>query len=148
MAGYGAGFLDTNVLLYAMDPRDPAKQATAADLVRDLSEQGGAMISTQVLIELFSNLHRKLGVSRERAAVVCYALTEGPVVPSDLPLVMKALARSAQTQLSIWDCMIVEAALAGGARVLYSEDFTHGQTFGRLRVVNPFEPAAASPLDL
>lgn len=143
MAVHPIGFLDTNVLMYALDPRDPGKQATAADLVRDLSEQGSAMVSTQVLIELFSNLHRKLNISRERAAVFCYSLTDWSVVPSDLPLVLKAMARSAQSQLSIWDCMIIEAALVGGAQILYSEDFVHGQNFGSLRVVNPFDKRQA-----
>ena len=143
MPAWAAGFLDSNILLYTVDPRDPAKQATATALVRDLSEGEGAMVSTQVLIEVFSNLHRKLHVSRERAALFCYSLAEWAVVASDLPLVMKAMARSAHSRLSIWDCMIVEAALAGGAQVLYSEDFSHGQMFGRLRVVNPFEPIPA-----
>ena len=57
------------------------------------------------------------------------------------PVILKAMARSAETQLSIWDCMIVEAALIGGAPTLYSEDFTHGQQFGPLQVVNPFNAA-------
>jgi predicted nucleic acid-binding protein len=133
-----AAFLDTNVLLYAMDPRNAAKQALAAGLVERLGSEGRAMVSTQVLIELFNNLHRKLGQSRERAAVLCYSLTDWTVVASDLPLVMKAMARSAQNQLSIWDSMIVEAALAGGAQVLYSEDLQAGQRFGALQVINPF----------
>ena len=140
MAAGDVAFLDTNVLLYAMDPRDPRKQAIAADLVQRLSHEGRAMVSTQVLIELFSNLHRKLNITRERAAVLCYSLTDWAVVSSDLPMVMKAIARSAHGQISIWDCMVVEAALVGGAQTLYSEDFTHGQQFGPLRVVNPFEP--------
>jgi predicted nucleic acid-binding protein len=139
MAATDLGFLDTNVLMYALDPRDPAKQATAVALVEQLGSEGRAMVSTQVLIELFSNLHRKLNISRERAAVVCYSLTEWTVVSSDLPMVMKSMARSAQSQLSIWDCMVVEAALVGGARTLYSEDFTDGQRFGALQVVNPFK---------
>ena len=143
MPVYAAGFLDSNILLYTVDPRDPAKQAVATELVRDLSEREGAMVSTQVLIEVFSTLHCKLHVSRERAAVFCYALTDWAVVASDLPLAMKAMARSAQSRRSIWDCMIVEAALAGGAQILYSEDFSPGQSFGRLRVVNPFEPIPA-----
>ena len=141
MAAAAPGFLDTNVLMYTLDPRDPVKQAAATELVRQLSGEGRAMVSTQVLIELFSNLHRKLHISRERAAVFCYSLTEWTVVASDLPLVMKAMARSAEIQLSIWDCMIVEAALVGGAQNLYSEDFTHGQQFGPLQVVNPFNAA-------
>lgn len=132
-------FLDTNVLLYALDPRDPEKQAVASELMQQLSSEGRAMVSTQVLIELFSNLHRKLNVSRERAALLCYSLTDWAVVSSDLPMVMKAMARSAQSQLSIWDSMVVEAALIGGADTLYSEDFTSGQRFGSLQVVNPFE---------
>ena len=132
-------FLDTNVLLYALDPRDPEKQAVASELMQQLSSEGRAMVSTQVLIELFSNLHRKLNVSRERAALLCYSLTDWAVVSSDLPMVMKAMARSAQSQLSIWDSMVVEAALFGGAQTLYSEDFTSGQRFGSLQVVNPFE---------
>jgi predicted nucleic acid-binding protein len=144
MATIASAFLDTNILLYAMDPRDPIKQAHAASLVERLGNEGSAMLSTQVLIELFSNLHRKLGITRERAALVCYSLTDWAVVPSDLPLVMKAMARSAQSQLSIWDCMIVEAALTGGAQTLYSEDFAHGQRFGALQVINPFEAPQAS----
>jgi predicted nucleic acid-binding protein len=138
MAANPAAFLDTNVLLYAMDPRAPAKQVVAAGLVERLGSEGRAMVSTQVLIELFNNLHRKLGLSRERAAVLCYVLTDWIVVPSDLALVMKSMARSAQNQLSIGDSLIVEAALAGGAQVLYSEDLQHGQQFGTLQVVNPF----------
>ena len=138
MAAVALAFLDTNVLLYAMDPRDPPKQTRAAELVQRLGSEGLAIVSTQVLIELFSNLHRKLGITRERAAQVCFSLTDWPVVPSDLTLVMKAMARSAQSQLSIWDCMIVEAALVGGAQTLYSEDFSDGQSFGALQVVNPF----------
>ena len=143
MAVGEAAFLDTNVLLYAMDPRDVRKQAIAVDLVQRLGQEGRAMVSTQVLIELFSNLHRKLNITHERAAVVCYSLTDWAVVSSDLPMVMKAIARSAHSRLSIWDCMVVEAALIGGAQTLYSEDFTHGQAFGPLRVVNPFEAQPA-----
>jgi predicted nucleic acid-binding protein len=137
------GFLDTNVLMYALDPRDPEKQAIATALVKQLSSMANAMVSTQVLIELFSNLHRKLNISRERAAMLCYSLTDWHVVASDLPLVMKAMARSAESQLSIWDSMVVEAALVGGAQTLYSEDFTSGQRFGSLRVVNPFDKSSA-----
>jgi predicted nucleic acid-binding protein len=45
---------------------------------------------------------------------------------------------SLQHQLSIWDAMVVQAALKAQAHTLYSEDFAHGQRFGNLAVVNPF----------
>jgi predicted nucleic acid-binding protein len=41
-------------------------------------------------------------------------------------------------QLSFWDSLIVVAAQKGGASVLFSEDFNHGQKFGSVVVQNPF----------
>lgn len=67
-----------------------------------------------------------------------YSLTHWHVVSSDPPLVMKAMARSAESQLSIWDSTVFEAALVGGAQALYSGDFTEDQQLGPLRMVNPF----------
>jgi predicted nucleic acid-binding protein len=40
--------------------------------------------------------------------------------------------------LSFWDALIVQAAAASGAERLYSEDLSHGQVYGTVRVVNPF----------
>ena len=48
------------------------------------------------------------------------------------------MEKSIQHQLSIWDAMVVEAAIRAEAQTLYSEDFSHGQRFGSLTVVNPF----------
>jgi predicted nucleic acid-binding protein len=40
---------------------------------------------------------------------------------------------------SLYDSMIVSAALMANAKVLYSEDLQHGRLIdGRLRVLNPF----------
>jgi predicted nucleic acid-binding protein len=51
-------FLDTNVLVYCTDFRVPAKQRRARALVAQLSMAGDAVVSTQVLIELFHTLTR------------------------------------------------------------------------------------------
>ena len=40
---------------------------------------------------------------------------------------------------SFWDALILEAALAAQATLLYSEDFQDGSVFGGLRIVNPFK---------
>jgi predicted nucleic acid-binding protein len=60
------------------------------------------------------------------------------VVPSDVALVTTAIEKSIQHQLSIWDAMVIEAALRGGAQTLYTEDLNHGQRFESLTLVNPF----------
>ncbi|HEX9700007.1 MAG TPA: hypothetical protein VGD06_11160 [Acidobacteriota bacterium] len=39
---------------------------------------------------------------------------------------------------SIWDALIVRAALISGCRVLYTEDMQDGRRIDGLRIVNPF----------
>ena len=61
------------------------------------------------------------------------------VLPS-LALYQTATALHAQTQDRYYDSLIVAAALAGGAALLYSEDLQHGRVIGSLRIDNPFLP--------
>ncbi len=51
--------------------------------------------------------------------------------------VIEALAIEVSYQISFWDALIVHAAERSGATILYSEDFSDGQTYGSVRVVNP-----------
>ncbi len=72
------------------------------------------------------------------AQALVLACTAWTVVPSDAALVAAAIERSLQHQLSIWDAMVVQAALQAQAHALYSEDPSHDQRFRALAVVNPF----------
>jgi len=131
-------FFDTNVLVYCTDTTAPEKQAIARALVSQASANGDALVSTQVLIELFNVLTRKQQMPQAHAKTLVMAYTHWAVVPSDVALVTTAIEKSIQHQLSIWDAMVIEAAMRGGAQTLYSEDLTHGQRFESLTVVNPF----------
>ena len=130
-------FVDTNVLVYCTDASAPAKQRRARSLVERLSSAGEAVVSTQVLIELFHTLLRKQKMRPSAAQAVVLACAAWPVIDSDLALVASAIDKSMQHQLSIWDAMVVDA-LRAGTETLYSEDFSHGERFGTLAVVNPF----------
>lgn len=131
-------FVDTNVLLYSVDDNDLRKQRIAGDLIEKLGRSKTGVLSTQVLLEFAYNLTRKYKVNRINASLMTSAYAQWPVVDSDVSLVLQALARSAEHQLSIWDAMVIEAALRAEAQTLYTEDLTHGQCFGTLTVVNPF----------
>lgn len=131
-------FFDTNVLVYCTDAAAPAKQPRARSLVASSAAAGEAVVSTQVLIELFNVLTRKQKMPPSTAQALALAYAAWPVVVSDLALVGLAMQRSIQHRLSIWDAMVIEAAARAEAQVLYSEDFSHGQRFGALTVVNPF----------
>ena len=53
-------------------------------------------------------------------------------------MVIAGIDHARRYQLSYWDGAIIAAAERLGARVLYSEDLNHGQTYGSVRVENPF----------
>ena len=68
------------------------------------------------------------------------AFADFPTVQIDNMLIQAAIRRSQASQLSFWDGLIIQAALAGGASTLYSEDLQDGQEFDGLKVKNPFKP--------
>jgi predicted nucleic acid-binding protein len=53
-------FLNTNVLAYAVDPRDPAKRARARQCMTEVEAITTVVISTQVMLEFHSVLTWKL----------------------------------------------------------------------------------------
>ena len=54
---------------------------------------------------------------------------------------MEALEIEERYKLSFWDALVLQAAQASGAAILYSEDLSHGQVYGSVRVVNPLTAA-------
>lgn len=133
-------FLDTNVLVYSLDEDVPAKKGVAERLIAEESEAGRASLSTQVLQEFYVVVTRKLKrpLSPERAESAVRALSVLPVVQIDPPLILAAIGRARRYRLSFWDSLIVEAALAGGATTLYSEDLRDGLQIDGLTIRNPF----------
>lgn len=134
-------FLDTNVLVYLFDADDPAKQRRVQALLSDRELRAQLILSTQVLQEFYVSVTRKLGtpLDPEAAFQAVQDLAAFPVVQIDPPLILLAIQRSRKAKVSFWDALILEAALAAGATVLYSEDFQDGAVFGGLRIANPFK---------
>jgi predicted nucleic acid-binding protein len=60
------------------------------------------------------------------------------VIETDVALVLDSVTLSRRYTLSFWDSLIIQAALRGGASVLYTEDLQDGQVFESLTVRNPF----------
>lgn len=133
-------FVDTNVILYAYDPSAGERHRRALGLLSSLWERRAGALSTQVLQEFYVNVTRKIPapLSPERAAEVIADLGEWLVVRPDIATITAAIKLSARFQLSFWDAMILAAASAAGARVVWSEDVSGGQDYGGVIVQNPF----------
>lgn len=129
-------FVDTNVFVYALDPDEGSKHERARHVLRSHFDQ--LVISTQVLLELASVCHRRMGVPRADVDRIVREAAAIRTVPADRSLVLNATRISVDHDLSIWDAMVVAAAERADCSLLLSEDFTDGQQFGRTVVRNPF----------
>lgn len=136
-------FFDSNILVYLCDSAALKKREVAEALVERHLRDHDILLSTQVLQEFYVAVTRKLKppVAPADAANMVSAFADFPTVQIDNMLIQAAIRRSQASQLSFWDGLIVQAALAGGASVLYTEDLQDGQLFDGLKVSNPFKAA-------
>jgi len=131
-------FFDTNIFLYAYDLDAPAKRSVALRLVEQAwASLGETALSVQVLQEMHFNLEKR-GVPQAEASEIIRDYARWPVVDSTLALLQAGLHEQSRWQLSLWDALILAAARAAGVKELITEDFSHGQDYGGIRVINPF----------
>jgi len=131
-------FLDTNIVVYAFDGADPAKQRTAIEVL----ETGDRLVvSTQVLLETWWVLTRRLAepLDEDHASKIIDELGALPVVSTDPELVRRAIETGRRFEIAVWDALIIEAARVSGCRRILSEDLQSGQDFAGVMVENPFE---------
>jgi predicted nucleic acid-binding protein len=135
-------FFDTNVLVYTVDGTQPAKQSIAQHLLREAIADASLVLSTQVMQEFYDVARRRRLLTPSRATEILRLWAEHHVVGSSAQMVMHAVELQQKLQLSIWDCLIVQAALEAGCSKLFTEDLQHGMRIGNLEIVNPFDRAA------
>lgn len=133
--------LDANVLVYAFSraPRDAAKARIAREWIA--REDWG--VTVQVLQEFYVNAVRtphELGHDNALAMIEEIADSR-PVGVIDLPLMRHALQLKSRYGIAYWDAAVIAGARRLGATVLVSEDLSHGQNYGGVRVLNPFSRA-------
>jgi predicted nucleic acid-binding protein len=131
--------VDTNVLIYARDPRDPTKQQKARQLTASMTDGG---LLWQVACE-FIAASRKLtsvGYTQTQAWAELERLRGlwKLIVPSENVFV-RAESLTTVNNISFWDAMIVAACMEGGITRLYTEDFDNAISRATgVEIVNPF----------
>ncbi|MGD0516671.1 MAG: PIN domain-containing protein [Thermoguttaceae bacterium] len=130
-------FLDTNILVYVFDLRDPQKQAKAHDLVRSIIHRRTGVVSTQVLQEFASVALTKLHHTAETVIRELIILESLEVVQVTPKLVRQGVEILKQYKIHFWDAILLAAAEEAQCDQLYSEDFPNGAVYNKVRVVNP-----------
>jgi predicted nucleic acid-binding protein len=133
-------FVDTNVLVYLRDSRDPRRQRGAAEWMAYLWASRLGRVSAQVLNEYYVTVTARLtpGLPVEEAREDVLALRSWAPLPLTPGLTEKAFDVQDRWGFSFWDSLIVAAAGAQGCSLLLTEDLTHDQDLHGVRVVSPF----------
>jgi len=126
-------FFDTNVLLYLL-----SKDAAKADLAETLLATGG-IVSVQVLNEFASVATRKLAMTIPEIREILTTIRAVCVVKSlDIETHELGLEMAERFGFSIYDALIVAAAVRAGSAILYTEDLQQGQVIDQVTIQNPF----------
>lgn len=128
--------LDSNVLVYAV-AGSGAKAEVAMGLVRE-----GGVISVQALNETANVLRRKTALEWEAVEEALGLLRRLlVVVPLDVVTHARGLRLARATGYSVWDAMILSAALGAGCKTVFTEDMQDGREVEGLTICNPFAGA-------
>jgi predicted nucleic acid-binding protein len=134
-------FIDTNILIYALDPAEPAKRATSANLLRRTMANHTLVLSPQNLNECYRVLIQRRRLIPEavaRSYLTC--LMPWCIAPLDARTTVKAWAVQDEAGLPWWDALLAASALIAGCKLFISEDMRDGQLISGMRIVNPFSP--------
>jgi predicted nucleic acid-binding protein len=131
-------FVDTNVLIYALDEGDRAKQQAAQRWRIALWETRRGRTSFQVLEEFYVKATKKWPAARDQARAEVRDLLAWRPVTVDAGVMDRAWRIQDRYQLSFWDALIVAAAKSAACRYLLTEDLQSDQNLDGVRVVNPF----------
>jgi predicted nucleic acid-binding protein len=137
-------FVDTNVLVYAHDASETARQPIAQAVLTELWRSRSGALSTQVLQEYYVVATRKFDprLSRREARELVDAYSNWQLVLIDVPLILAASELEERHTLSFWDALIVEAARRAGATRLVTEDLQAGWWIAGMLIDNPFASAS------
>jgi predicted nucleic acid-binding protein len=143
--------VDTNILVYRVDPRFPLKQEQATELLRRGVADGSLVLPHQALVEFVAATTRPISgqasllTKAEAHREVEELLAQFVIIyPTDNTLRI-ALRGAALYQMSWFDSLIWAYADEHGLDPLWSEDFEDGRLYGRVRVRNPFRAGVHEP---
>ena len=135
-------FLDTNILVYAIDcaPTNVPKRDRARRLIHEHMDAETGVISIQVLQEFYVASTRRIRVplSPDEALEFIHYVSVLDTLTPTLEIVTAAIGLHQKHGFSFWDAMIIQSAVVANCNILYSEDLQHGFQLASLSIQNPF----------
>ncbi len=151
-----ASLIDTNVLVYRVDARFPEKQRVARDVLNAGLEPDRLALPHQAILEFVSVVTRprrdlqggSLLSTSEALQEADVLMRQFPVLYPDAEVLTTAIRGAATYRLPWFDAHLWAYAEVNGLPEILSEDFSHGQHYGSVRVRNPFLAATGAVHEL
>ena len=134
-------FIDTNVLVYAVDTHDRRKQKLSRQALEEIESGSDGVISTQVMQEFYVAATKKLDIEPAVAKKILHSFENFEIVIVDPPLIKEAIDCSMIHQISFWDALVIVCADSAKCAKVWTEDLNHGQVINGVRVENRFKQA-------
>lgn len=135
--------VDTNVLVYAYDRSDPAKQQRALDLLDRLIQAESLACSVQSLGEFFrvvtGRIASPLSIAAAGAQIEIFTRS-WIILDITAPIVLEATRGVRAHRFAYWDAQIWACARLNQIREILSEDFSDGRRVEGVRFRDPFRP--------
>jgi len=132
-------FLDTNVLVYAVDFRDERKQSIAERIVEEaLCKIDEYAIAVQTLAEFANVALSKLKKSEAEVSELVRVYMDIQTVVPEAATVLRGIDIRRTYGIQFYDALMISAAQKIGAKAIYTEDLNDGQSYGGVVAVNPF----------
>ncbi len=133
-------FIDTNILLYALDKHDAIKQKCCQKVLHNFfNEDVLGVISTQVMQEFYVGAIKKLRVEPLVAKNILHSFENFELIIVDSTLIKEAIDCSILNQLSFWDALIIVTAESAKCEKILTEDLNHGQIIRGVAIENIFK---------
>ena len=132
-------FLDTNVLVYAVDKRDMRKKQIAKEIVLAARNSQEHVISSQVLNEFSNVAISKLKKTQQETKGFVELFMDIRTVAVLPEWTVCAIEIMEQYGLQFYDSLLLASANALGCDCLLTEDLNDGQIYCGVKAVNPFK---------
>ena len=133
-------FVDTNLLVYSVDPDEATKRPLMADLLRRIILGRTLVLSAQSLNECYRVItDRRRMMPRSDARRFIEALAPFCTAPTDIGIARLAWRIQDASGYAWWDCLLLASAAAAGCKVFLSEDMQHERIIDDITILNPFK---------
>jgi predicted nucleic acid-binding protein len=133
-------FVDTNVLVYTVDPSEPEKRRRAVQWLTRMIRNRTLVLSPQSLNECYRAVTDRRGLMpRQEARRFVAALAPSCTAPAGFAVTREAWRIQDAVAFGWWDCMLLAAASLANCRIFLSEDMQHEQKLWGLTILDPFK---------